>query len=515
MLTIGTDSGFFVLDKESFDQISGLDDKLPCPQITCVRDINGKRWFGSKRGAFALNHNGKFDYYASKRWLVDDRVIDITEGPDSSVLILTKKGVSQINFDKMTLADKADHYQKIQRTRHIRYGLSSEYSMKEPGVLSSGTLVDTDNDGLWTSMYLAAELFRYDVTKSGDALQNACEAFEAMERLEMINPLKGFPSRTYERTGYAVSNYDSDPQNWRSVEDNRWQWKCTTSSDESCGHFFAYSLFAEMVPDIALRKRAVTQIRRQMDHIIEHDWYLVDWDNKPTRWGRWNPEYVNSLPVQVGDRKLNSILIISFLQTTYYFTGDEKYKQKAYELMNKHGYLENIVRPFSAIGPIDHNLSDKWNHSDDEMFFLTYVGLVKYAFTEELRGKFKAVVKDHWEAERNEKSPLWNFIYSMTTGAKMFDCEESVWWLKQFPLNLISFSVENSHRKDIELLKPNFRGQTVENILPPDERPLHLHNNPSYRIDGDEGGRREYPGYIYLLPYWLGRHIDAIGPAIE
>jgi len=513
-VTIGTDSGFFMLNKQ-FDQISELNDKLPWPQITCVREINGIRWIGSTHGAFVSNKDGKFDYYASKRWLVDNHVIDITEGPDNSVLILTEKGLSQIYFDRMTLADKAAHFQKIQRMRHIRYGMSSEFNLQEPGQLSSGTLVDTDNDGLWTSMYLAAELFRYAVTKSGDALQNACEAFEGMERLEQINHLEGFPSRTYERRGYAVSNFDSDPQNWRMAQDNHWRWKCTTSSDESCGHFFAYALFAEMVPDPVLKKRAVAQIRRQMNHIIEHNWYLVDWDGKPTRWGKWNPKYVNGLPVQVGDRKLNSILIISFLQTAYHFTGDEIYKQKAYELMNKHGYLENIVRPFSVIGPIDHKLADQWNHSDDEMYFLAYIGLVKYAFTEDLWEKFKTVVKDHWEIERSEKNPLWNFIYAFTTEAETFDRDESVRWLREFPLDLVGWSIKNSHRKDIELLRPNFRGQTASEILPPDERPLHLHNNSSFRIDGVEGGKREYPGYIYLLPYWLGRYIDAIGPGIE
>ena len=60
-------------------------------------------------------------------------------------------------------------------------------------------------------------------------------------------------------------------------------------------------------------------------------------------------------------------------------------------------------------------------------------------------------------------------------------------------------------------MAPNFRNQTTQEVLPPDERPLHLHNNASYRIDGGEGGRREYPGYIYLLPYWLGRYVGAIG----
>ena len=33
-----------------------------------------------------------------------------------------------------------------------------------------------------------------------------------------------------------------------------------------------------------------------MTHIIENDYYFVDFDGKPTRWGRWNPEYVKWVP---------------------------------------------------------------------------------------------------------------------------------------------------------------------------------------------------------------------------
>ena len=53
---------------------------------------------------------------------------------------------------------------------------------------------DSDNDGLWTSMYLAGEAFRYAVTKSDTALQNVRESLDAMERLYTINDIPGFPS---------------------------------------------------------------------------------------------------------------------------------------------------------------------------------------------------------------------------------------------------------------------------------------------------------------------------------
>lgn len=516
-IILGTNDGVITLNGKSFEA-GEVDRKLPWTEITAIENINGTLWFGSTKGAFKLKSDGKYDYYASKRWLVDDEVVDIAEGPDNSVLVLTKKGLSKINFVEMTLADKAEYFEKIQRLRHIRYGFTSYLGLKKAGDLSTGVYMDTDNDGLWTSMYLAGELFRYAVTKSENAKKNAYEAFEAMERLTEISGIPGFPARTYERDGYQSSdtnpNMPEDKKIWRLTKDKRWRWKSTTSSDESCGHFFVYALFAEIAPDKEWRDRAIHQIKIEMDHIIDNDWYLVTWNGKPTQWGRWNPEYVNKFPINVGDRRLNSTLILAFLQTAYHFTGDELYKEKAYELINKYGYDENANYPASVIGHVKGEpLSDGWNHSDDEMYFLTIPAFVNYSFTEEQKHKHFEAAKSHWEIERSEKNPLWNFLYAMT-GGKDYDLDDSVWWLKEFPMDIIDWKVDNSHRKDITKIKPNFRNQTYSEVLPQDERVLGLHNG-AYRNNGGSGGYREYPPYIYLLPYWAGRYVDAISAPVK
>ncbi len=515
-IVVGMEDGILSLDSESFKETSPLNRKLPDTKISCITEINGKLWFGSSHGAFALRDDGKYDYYASKRWLVDDKVLDISGGPENSVLVLSETGLSKIIFTEMTLAEKAEYFQEVQRLRHIRFGFSSETSLATPGDLSTAILHDTDNDGLWTSMYLAGELFRYGATKSEDALQNAYEAFEAMERLTEISGIKGFPARTYEIDGYQSSDTDpnmpEDQKIWRLTDDGRWRWKSTTSSDESCGHFFVYALFAEIVPDKEWRDRAIHQIKIEMDHIIENDWYLVTWNGEITEWGRWNPDYVNSFPINVGDRRLNSTLILAFLQTAYHFTGEEIYKEKAFELMKDHGYDENASRPATVIGKVEgQNLSDTWNHSDDEMYFLTVPAFVNYAFNDELKKKFFEASKSHWEIERSEKNPLWNFIYAMI-GGEDYDLEESIWWLKEFPMDLVSWTVNNSHRQDLTRIEPNFRRQEYTQVLPKDERPMHLHNN-AYRNNGGSNGRREYPPYIFLLPYWAGRYAGAISPA--
>jgi len=503
---VGATDGYVELDAESFTQQSAWQKRLPWTDICCIKQIGDKIWFGTPKGAFALHRGGQIDYYASKRWLVDDNVVDICEGPDGSVLILSEQGLSIIHFKMMTLQEKAVHFDRLTRQRHIRYGLNSGFVMDKPGDLSTGTLVDSDNDGLWTAMYLAGELFRYAVTKSDEALQNCYESFEAMERLEQVNPLDGFPARSFERAGYEMA----DKQHWHTGEDVIWTWKGTTSSDEIVGHFFAYTIFAEIIPDQKWRQRAISLMDKIASHIVRNDLYLIDYDGKPTLWGRWNPDYVNQFPREVGDRRLNSVEIISFLQAAYHFTGKQIYKDKALELLQKHGYLENIMTPVTKLARVPGiDLTTEWNHSDDELAFLSYWNLYKYAFSDDLREKYRQAIEDHWQIERPEKNPLWNFIYAAARLTEL-DLDESIWTLKEFPLDTIGWTIKNSHRKDLDFLEPNFRQQTTRKVLPADERPMSKHNNNPFRLDGGDGGHQEYSGDIFLLPYWMARFLKRI-----
>ncbi len=516
---IGTTNGYLTIDLASKKQVGEINSKLPATNITAVEVINGKVWFGSLQGAFALREDGKFDYYNEERWLADSRVTAIKPGPKGSTLVLAKGGSSQIVFKEMTLADKAEYYEEQVRLRHIRVGFNSALSGMEKGNLSTGFLSDSDNDGLWTSMYLGGEIFRYAVTKDSAALANCRESLDAMERLYSINPVPGFPSRSFERSGH-IDNL-SDPDRWQHAPDKEWDWKSTTSSDEVIGHVFAFGAMAELVDDENLKSRAITLIDTLMSHIVQNDMYLIDFDGKPTMWGKWHPDYVNSFPTNVGDRKLNSSNIVAMLQTAYHFTKKEKYKEKALDLMTNHGYYENMMRPMKEIGKAaddadEHakNMSDGWNHSDDEMYFIGYWGLYRYALNDTLKAKYKEQILDHWEAERPEKEGAWN-VFTAMTGTEQFDLNETAWYLREYPLDMISWTVKNSHRKDIEFLEPNFRKQHTKEVLPPDERPVRRHNANMFDMDSNAGGRSENSaGDIWLLPYWMGRYLNVISAPV-
>src|SRR5690625_6359791 len=126
------------------------------------------------------------------------------------------------------------------------------------------------------------------------------ESFESFERLLSINPLNGFPSRTFERTVYKSSTGSK----WcESESDEGWEWKGHTRSDEFVAYIWvAGIIYKYLDPTEEEKARVADFIDQIMTHIIDNDYYFVDIDGEPTLWGRWNPEYLNMYPETV-DRK--------------------------------------------------------------------------------------------------------------------------------------------------------------------------------------------------------------------
>jgi hypothetical protein len=510
-LYAGLSNGLIVLDHDG-KLLSPVYGKVPSTNVTSLTFNSSGVWAGTTRGVWQMASPNNFRYFASKRWLEDDNVIDVQSAPDGNVFILTRDALNEIEFKYMTLAEKAKWYDTKIRQRHIRYGFCAELHLRVPGDITTAEMIDTDNDGTWSNYYMASQAFRFGATAHPDAARNAWETFEALERLESINPLGGFPSRTFERTGFK----NSDPDRWHAVGDGIWDWKAHTSSDEIIAHMFGSAVLYETTAKTKAEKERIAKfVSKILDHIIRNNWYLIDVDGQPTLWARWNPEYVNAFPETMYDRRLNSAEIIAALQFGYAITGNATYKTKAYELLEKHDYLDNIMIPMSRITytpGFKHKgieMGMDWNHSDDLLGFVTYWVLNRFAFTEELRAKYAATILDHWQAEKKERNPLWNFVYA-STGAKDYGLDDALWTLRYFPLDMIDWSVANSHRRDITRMEPNFRYQELEELLPPDERRMTRWNGQPFILNGGNGGSTEVAGDEFLLPYWMARYLKLL-----
>ena len=478
--------------------------QLPVAEITVlVAESNAIVWIGTERGAVRLNRDDRSrQYFAGLRWLPHDRVTGI--GIDgASVWIETPQGYARVQYAPMSLADKSRTFVDRVQARHNRWGLTADSRLRVAGDLSSNQLTSTDNDGLWTAMYVAAESFRFKVTGAVDARVNARAGMQAIMRLESITGIPGFPARSFIKVGVDEQPADGE---WHDAKDG-WRWKGDTSSDEIVGHYFVYPIYYDLVADADERRVLTATIGRITDHILDHDYQLIDVDGQRTRWGWWSPDLIWNDADETGLRALH---ILAHLRVAIHMARDGASRaryQAAYDsLVGTHRY-HLLTRNLKIMVP------GSINHSDDELAFLSYYPLLQFEKEPALLAVYKESLERSWRIERPERNPLWNLIYAAGTGAVEFDRAETLRTLQEIPMDTIQWTMANSHRLDVPIdTSPDRQGRRQALVvLPYDELPMSKWNGNPYNLDGGNGGRTEDDGAYFLLPYWMGRYHGLIG----
>jgi hypothetical protein len=459
---------------------------------------DGAVWSGSAHGVYRIDPKApprdRNQYFAGKRYLPDDEVLQLAADEAAGMWVRTGTGVSHIELRTMTLAAKAALFEERIHARHDRHGLVSPSNLRVPGDVSTNQMRDDDNDGLWTSMYAAAECFRYAVTHSPEALANATRSTEAVLFLEEVAGKRGFPARSYIRQGEPMP----EGGEWHWTSDGRYFWKGDTSSDEIVGHFFLYGVATDLLPDAELKKRIAETTARIMDHIIDHGYYLTDVTGKPTTWGRWSRAYFQQEP---GDSALNSMELLSFLKTAAHITGNARYAQEYRKVAMDLGYARLATRY--------KELRSEINYSDEELAMLSFYNLFRYETDKNLLGRYyRPALDGWWENIAREQNPLWDFVYATAQPNASVDMASAARTLYCMPVDTIEWTVVNSNRKEVimDSVADRFQRRQAVNLLPPDERPVMKWNSNPFDIDGGSDGRGEDDGAAFLLPYWMGRY---------
>ncbi len=484
-----------------------------------LRLDDGSLWVGSTGGLMYLAPGAdRWRLFHCRRWLPDDHVQDLAVAADGSVWVKTNGGICRLSKRRWTLDEKIDEVHTMLRKHHLREALVGEIALHEPGTLAAGYTQHTnDNDGLWTSLYAAAEAFRYGATGDEQARQNAWESLEALMFLEEVTGTRGFVARSF-LPGDGPNPAERHGGEWHRSADGRWWWKGDTSSDEVDGHYFAYAVYYNVAATDGQKEKIRQVVGRITDHILDHGFYYVGPPGKPTTWGVWAPERLNHDLKWIAERGLNSLEILSHLKVAEHITGDPRYEEAARRLIDEHAYAINTVRqkilwPETAV-----------NHSDDELAFLAYYPLLWYERDQRLRKIYLLSLERSWQIERPEQSPLFNFIYAACRQASRWPhasrrppaglidgarydlpiCRE---WFRDVPADTIAWTICNSDRRDIGPVEKNRFGRVCGTfVLPIQERLLLRWNADPYQLDERRGGRVRGDGAFILLPYWLGKY---------
>jgi hypothetical protein len=502
-LLVPTDKGLAVLRGMSWCNITGKEG-LCYEDTTCVAKGFEKQdyWVGTTRGAIRAI-NGEYQFFGYQRWIPQDKVNAIACG-DRVVYIATDGGLGIVTYEPYTLQKKAAWYERwIDEWGMRRVGFIS--TLIWDGKRNEWTRFISDNDGGWAGHLLNAYSFKYAVTKDPAVREQAVEIFRALKWCEEITPIPGFPARSIATVGepsvLAETGSGGLPSEWNPTPDGKWLWKGDTSSDEVDSHVQSTMVFYELPAQGKEKEAAREHLRRIVGHIIDNGWVLRDLDGKPTRWARWDPEFLRSVQ-GFGERGLNSLEALAQVATAFALTGDDKFAHGKQQLLDW-GYPDAVLRQ-KIVFP-------SATHFDDRLAFLAYHPLLTYETDPELRSIFRRSLERSWEIKRVENMVWFNYIYGALTGNDM-DNERSLKNLREWPLDCHSYTYVNSHRADLKV--PEGYGNYIS-----DKKCMSARNigptrwdDDFMRLDGGGGGKSVSDPSAFLDAYWMARYYGMILP---
>jgi len=492
-LFISTDRGLGVLRGAALSTIKGTDG-LPVENTTCLaKGFANDVWIGTARGAVRMLPND-WHYFAGQMWLPGDHVNGIAVG-DDIVYIATDKGIGIIKYEPYTLEKKVAYYERhIREWGHKRLGFFHNLYKKDGEWIRE----ISDNDGGNTAPYLAAICYKYAVTGDPEAKKAAVESFRALMWLERITPVDGLFARavwstTADKDQRSTQGSGGLPAKWYPTKDGKWFWKSDASSDEVTAHFYAVSLFHDLIADGKDKEMAKQHLDRIASYIIKNGWVLNDIDGKPTRWGRWNPEYLLRA-YGYSDRGLNGLEALAYAKSAFGITGEKKYAD-AYRQLVSWGYPTNTIRQKNVFPPAT---IAPW---DDELAIQSYYTLMRYATDPKLRSIYLRSLDRSWEVLRMEHNPWFNFTYGAITGN---DCElpQSVKAMREEVLDCTDYDYNNSSRDDL-YMEPGYTSYAgAIRAISPRENSFGARTT---QLDGGSGGNVVHDPSGFIMEYWMAR----------
>ena len=322
-----------------------------------------------------------------------------------------------------------------------------------------------ENHGLWSSLFVASQAFRYAVTKDPVALDTLKRSFTGLYHAMQITGVQGLFAREYrdnsipgdacppdgeeyakpiDRVGNRWVKLDAQACSWywdpaagggsgAMVKDDPahcvdlayanmcWQRNC--SKDESSGHNFAAAIIFSIVDDAELKAMAAEVLGSLATHLVNNAYHLIDFDGMPTRYGSY---YALSLDEFPG---FNALHALAATRSGLTATQDPKLREAMFNcLLQMNGELQCINQPTEFEAPADYRtyiaenlgltLGCQLNNYDNvNMVLLNYVILMfaegdpalranyRAAFLKNTRGP-DATGQDLWA----EQNPHWNFL---------------------------------------------------------------------------------------------------------
>lgn len=333
----------------------------------------------------------------------------------------------------------------------------------------------------WTGHYLAAESFRYNVTRSPDALANVRKAIAGLKSLADvtgINLLARCIVLADSPFAASIANEEAQHGIYRA---SPWFWVGNTSRDQYSGAIFGLAVAYDVVDDAAVKASSSDLITRLVAFLTGHDWSVTMPDGSASTSFLVRPDQMLAL-TQVA-RHVNPDRFSTYYDILRVTLSATMYAPLGVDVLNDDSYFK---------------------------FNIDYVNLYNLIRLES--SSFRGVYNQAYSILRGHTAGHLNAFFNMIdrgiSGPDAFRDAATLQMLDQWlTRSRRDFYVDLSGKVDV------CGSQACQPIPVPLRVPTDfLWQRSPFQLAGGGSGVVEGAGIDYILPYWMARYYGTIQP---
>ncbi len=375
---------------------------------------------------------------------------------------------------------------------HMPYGtiLDPVFASPDPASPDYAEIASYTRAGdsaIWTGHFLAAEVFRYRVTRSPDALNNTWRALVGIRSLLDVTGTDVLarclvpadspygPAIRQEEGGHGIY--------YSSLGGRAYFWIGNTSRDQYSGVMFGLSVAYDLIDDPLVRNFIRRDVTRILNYLLVHGWNVVMPEGRISTTFLYRPDQRLSF-LQIG-RTINPV---------------------------RFGWIYAVERSVSAslvIVPVFYDNAD--DHEHYFKFNLNYINLYNLLRLEEAGSPFRHLYLNAYDTLRRRTEQHGNAHFNMIDrGLKgpnsLRDTET---------MGLLDLWLQRSRRDDrvdLSAIYPACDADRACSPIPVNERVNtdFLWQRSPFQLSGGGFGTIETAGIDYILPYWMARYYFAL-----
>jgi len=324
------------------------------------------------------------------------------------------------------------------------------------------------DSALWTGAYLAAEAFRYNVTRSADALNNVKTALAGLQALTDVTGDNRLARCMVPAGSPFAAGIASEEASNTIHQTASWMWVDNTSRDQVVGAFFGLNAAFDLVDDDTVKSTVSDVVTRMVGFIAGH---------------QWTPNDDLSNTFQLRPEELQMLLQVA-----------------------RHVNPANTVSgPFFVL-PVETavlvDVQDTSSYFKFNLDYMTLYNLVRLQNNGDNQDAYE-LVRGYTASQQNA---FFNMVDCALNGLDAARDAETRALLDQW--------LERPRRDffvDLSKTVPVCGSQACSPVPVPLRPPADfLWQVSPFQLSGGIAGRIEGAGIDYILPYWMGRYYGVI-----